>query len=440
MRAVVRASSNKVASPALSFFLAGLFLFAGLVLAVFTRVFLGRAGKDARLCWGTEPLVNNVYWSRALSEAGWDSETFTTMYYSISQRSDWNRLLDEEFKAFPSLTRPYLGFLRAIPKYDVFFLSFRGLFLGETRLWRVQHFFLRLAKKKVVILPYGSDSYVYRRIRSLGTAHGLMVSYPQAAREQKEIASRVDYWVKRADFLIPGFMGADGIGRWDVNIPSPLFIDVNQWQVSCRVNDSSGTQLPVVIAHTPNHRGFKGTEFLLHAVDVLKIEGLSVELLLLEGVTNEEVRKNFSKKADILVEQLIFDGYAMSGLEGMASGLPVVANLNNDDLMIQFRRWSYLGECPIVSADPENVVDVLRALVRHPQLRQDLGDAGRKYVEKYHGLDSANFLFENVIASMQGEPIDLMGVYHPLTGEYPDRLPMIEHPLQNNRLPEDMLT
>jgi hypothetical protein len=102
--------------------------------------------------------------------------------------------------------------------------------------------------------------------------------------------------------------------------------------------------------------------------------------------------------------------------------------------MLPVRRWSYFSECPIVSATPENIVDVLRKLVTRPELRAQLGQAGRKYVEKYHGLDSAAYLFKSVIELANGERGSLINLYHPLLGEYPQRLPRIKHTLVNNRI------
>lgn len=40
---------------------------------------------------------------------------------------------------------------------------------------------------------------------------------------------------------------------------------------------------PIVVGHMPNHRGVKGTEFLIDAIERLKSEGVKVELLLIEG-------------------------------------------------------------------------------------------------------------------------------------------------------------
>ena len=43
-------------------------------------------------------------------------------------------------------------------------------------------------------------------------------------------------------------------------------------------------------------------------------------------------------KADILIDQLIFNGYAMSAIEGLAAGIPVISNLENSDTVTFFKR------------------------------------------------------------------------------------------------------
>ena len=77
---------------------------------------------------------------------------------------------------------------------------------------------------------------------------------------------------------------------------------------------------------------------------------------------------------------------------------------------------------------------MLRKLVTRPKLRAELGRAGREYVEKYHGLDSAKYLFGEVIEYVYGRRESLINLYHPLLGEYPKRKPRVKHPLVNNRI------
>ncbi|MFK7923657.1 MAG: aminotransferase [Bacteroidia bacterium] len=411
-----------------------LYVFIAVNLAIYSR--FNRVNSESpRLFFGSVPILNNFYWSRAMRMAGYQAETFVSDYYgSINNRTDWDVLLSEKYRWWPELFRPFLGFLRVIMCYDVLFISCQGAFIGTSPLWKIQAPILKLAAKKIVVLPFGSDAYVYRTVRSTSLLHGLLTSYPSQSRLQSRISNQVEYWCKNADIFIPGVMSFDGIGRWDALLPSHLFIDTNQWLYHPRVDDADGTNGRVLICHAPNHRGFKGTEFVVDAVDRLKAQGLDVELRLIEGVQNSEVRRILGDEAHILVEQIVATGHALNGLEGMASGIPVVCNLEDSEFTLPLKRWSYLNECPIVSASPETIFETLEKLVRNPELRGQLGLACRLYTEKYHGLDSAQFLFENVIAYLYGKDVDLLGLYHPLLGEYPNRSPKIQHPLKNNRI------
>lgn len=411
------------------------FTFFGVLVGLSVR-WKSKTTKKPRLVWGSTPLINNSHWSRAMRDAGYPSETFTVDYYStINKRTDWDRLLNEEWNWCPRVIKPILAFLWSLNQYDVFFLSADGYFIGTyPGIWMLQAPLLKLAGKKVVFIPYGGDTYVYRRIRSSTLQQGLMASYPMAAKKQNTIANRLDYWCRHADACIPAVMGMDGFGRWDVLMASPLFLQLDEWRASTRHSDADGRNSAVTICHAPNHRGFKGTEFVIESVKKLQDEGFKVELKLFEKMQNNDVRRFLNEETDILVEQLIFTGHGLSGLEGLATGLPVISNLEDETYILPMRRWSYFSECPIVSATPENLVDVLRKLITRPELRKKLGCAGRQYAEKYHGIDSAVHLFEAVIDLAYGQRDSLINLYHPLIGDYTRRSPKVEHPLVNNRI------
>ena len=397
---------------------------------------IARRGSGLRLVWGSTPVINNKYWSKAMREIGFESETFTFDYYkNINERSDWDRILSEEYKWSVRYFKPFIAFLESLFKYDIFFISCDGFFIGDSPIKATQAFFFRLANKKTVLLSYGSDAYVYRRVRALPTLHALQLSYPVAARCQQAICRRIDYWVEHADAVIPGFKYGDGFGRWDVLVPNKIVIDLNKVKKSNRASLANGIDGEVLVCHAPNHRGFKGTEFIVRAVQELAAEGLKVNLLLVENQPNSEVLRILREDADILIEQIICVGFGMNGLEGMASGVTTISNLEDSSLLTPLRRWSFLDECPIVSACPENLMEVLRNLVTRPELRSVLGRCGREYAEKYHGFDSAQYLFSNVIEYVFGRKSDLLNLYHPQIGEYPNRRPKIQHPLVNSRIP-----
>jgi glycosyltransferase involved in cell wall biosynthesis len=407
------------------------------VCAFLARIFSG-VPASPRLVWGEAPIINNGYWARAMRKAGYVSVSYTDGYCSsINSRNDYDFIIQDRFGHVPLFLKYYLGFLFSLFSYDVFFVSFNGFFLGRTPYWFLESFLFRVARKKVVVIPFGLDSYIYRRVGSTAVSHGLQASIPRRSREQGDVAARVDYWCQRADCVIPGFIGFDGLGRWDVLLGSQLFIDDSLWKASNRLSLADGGDEGVVyVAHSPNFRGFKGSEFVIEAIKALQSEGLKVELVLIEGMQNSFVKKTFEQDVDLLIEQLIISGHGLNAIEGMASGLPVICNLDDERYILPLRRWSFFSECPIASATPENLTDILRQLVVNPALRHDLGRAGREYVEKYHSYDAAEFFFAAVLDFLYGRRESLADFCHPLSGDFVKRKPKVLHPLKNGRLPD----
>ncbi len=406
-----------------------------LIAVLYVRMTKRMGLAPQKLVWGCTPLANNIYWSRAMKQYGFVSETFTDCYYeTLHNREDWDLLMSEKYSFTPLRFKPYLAFIESIFRYDIFFISFDGFFLGLTPFWKLESRLLRISRKKIVVIPYGGDSFVYNRVRSSSLLHGLLLSYPEASKIQKEKSRRLDYWIANADFVMPAVMGIDGFGRWDVLLPSSLSIDLSQWKKSMRNSMANGIDEKVIIAHAPNHRGFKGTEFIIEVIKELQNEGYKVELFLIEKMKNEELRKKFETEVDILVEQIIAPSYGLNGIEGMASGLCVISNLEDDTYILPFRRWSFLSECPIVSGSPENLKEVLIKLIENPELRNRLGNASRQYVEKYHSLESCQYLFKQIIDFIYKRRGSLIDMYHPIYGEYMVGKAKIDNPLKNNTI------
>jgi glycosyl transferase family 1 len=407
-----------------------------LLLCVFARK------RRRGLIWGPVPLINNVYWSAALKRAGWESQTFVTHHYAISRRGDFDLYFDDVVprwlwpRSARDVLKPYFAMLHVCRTAAVLHMPFSGGPLGSTRLWRLEGPILRRAGVRTVVLPIGFDAYPYSQVQDPTLRNALLMSYALLAKEEERITARLRYWTRHADAVLAGIM-IDGIGRWDVTQPTALCIDVDAWTPREKYSPNDGRNGSVRVLHTPNHRGFKGTEFLVDAVRVLQEQGLQVELVLLEGVLNTCVQE-VMRTVDIHAEQFIATAYALSGIEGMACGLPVLANLENERYTRIFRRYAYLNECPILSTTPETLVQHLRVLVTDPALRERLGRAGRAYVEKYHSYETAQFLFGSLYdVLLHGKSVDLMRLFHPLSSEYCRRRPPVDHPLIENRLPPE---
>ena len=158
------------------------------IVALFSRLIkVPNKGKSLRLVFGSIAILNNHYWSKSMKNLGYKSNTFVFAYFKeISKRSDWDYVLSDCYKLVPYRLRVFLAFAESLLKYDVFVLSYRGFFLQKTFLRYFQAQLLRIANKRIIIIPYGSDAFVYGKIRSTSCAHALMISYPSASRQQHQ--------------------------------------------------------------------------------------------------------------------------------------------------------------------------------------------------------------------------------------------------------------
>jgi glycosyltransferase involved in cell wall biosynthesis len=390
--------------------------------------------------FGTSPILNNKYWSNALNQIGIPSITLVKSYYSsINKKADYDLYFEDllspliKNRTIKEGLYPIFVWLYILKNAKTIVIPFHGIVIKKY-FWRLEYFFLWLKNIKVIVLPYGSDAYMYSKIRSRSLQNVLLTDYPIAAKLELDIRNKVFFWSKYADFVTIGLMMNDGLPRWDIAPNQYISINSNTIQSKKKYRLGDGINEEVKILHAPNHRSFKGSEFLVKAIDELKSEGYKVELLLIEKMPNDQVLKLMTE-VDILADQFIFTGYALNSIEGMAAGLPVLANLESDNYLKVSRRYSFLDECPILSASPESLTNQLRLLITNPELRKELGQLGVQYVEKYHSYKAAQYMFTNIFKKLDGEDVDLMNLYHPLKSEYV-KTNYIKTPLVNNRYVE----
>jgi hypothetical protein len=422
--------------------------FIGVLLVLFIYKKIRKKNIKPTLLWGTDPIINNKYWSNSLREITYNSMTLMSDFYSINKKEDYDKYYNEILpfeKKLPTclhiifrILRPAIVLFYTINTFDIVHIPLHGLCLGTTVFWQLEPVILKLFNIKIIILPYGGDFYEYSNITDLSLRHVLLYNYPKAARNETVLAKKKRLWVKYADCIVSGYQ-TEGMGRWDILPFSFLVIDEKNWKPKLTYNKNDGLNGLVKISHSPNHRSIKATEFLQKAVNDLKEEGLNIELVLIEKMPNDYVKQLLENDIDIHAEQFIITGYAMSGIEGLACGLPVLANLDNEALTRVFRRFSFLNECPILSTTPELMKDNLRILITNPKLRIVLGKAGRKYVEKHHSYKASQFLFVSIYDKIwHKKEVDLMNLYHPLSKDsYNNQSPIIRHPLIENKLPLD---
>lgn len=363
----------------------------------------GRAVRRERprLLFGPVPIVTIKYMCEAVRRRGYPADAFVSHVYSINAESDYDIHLKDVVdpagwpaRVLGGALAPYIAFLWVLRRYDVFHFFFDGGFLRDTPLRYFEVQLMHLAGKRIVVMPYGSDAAIPTLTRSLSWRQGMMAGYAELGRREEDTIRRVRYFCRRADFVVGCIVHAETLPRWDLLTTHYYPIDIERWRSRTPPSPYDGRNGPVSVVHTPNHRGFKGTELLIRACEELRAEGLQVELRLLEGVPNEEVRR-ILEESDILAEQFIL-GYGLSAMEGMSLAKPVMSNLSDDHYYLVHRLYTGLDECPIVSTSPESIKEELRRLVTDPELRAQLGAAGRAYVERFHSYDAVGRMWEAV--------------------------------------------
>lgn len=398
-----------------------------------------RRGKG-RLFWGPDPIISFKYWSDAMREAGYESTTvvshefenfraqrFDLYYEDVLKKS---RLPDFIVRRAPE----YVVFLYLLRAFDVVHIPFTGGPLGSTALAAHEPRLLRRAGIKSVVLAYGGDFLRYSWISDLLARHTLLINYPDAGRHQAKVDARVERWTAEADMIVGG-LALEGASRWDVLTTNYITIPADRVTPKAERSSADGTAEPVRIIHAPNHRGVKGTEFIVRAVEALKRKGLKLDFVLLEGVPNEQVLDEM-READISVDQCIGSAYGLYAIESMATGCAVLANLEDERLLAVHRSFSWLDQCPIVSVDIERLEQTIEHLVRNPALRRELGELGIEYVRRFHSPQTAQHLFGSIYRKLSGEEVDLMRLFHPLASEYMSRFDALRPPLQHGRLPD----
>lgn len=370
------------------------------------------ANSEKNILIGVEPVINNKYWTELLTLEGYKVKSIVFGTFSINKKNDFDYVIDTNKK--------YLFWLfNHLIFFDFLILSFKGGFISKLNIRRLEPHLLKLFGIKTIILGYGSDIHMYDRIYQCSYQHVLSSFYPQNFVSLRRVQKCIDQWQRYADFIATAMCFNHGFYRNDIITPSYLFFPVKKIIPSY----VSRTRSKICIVHSPNHRIIKGTEYINETIFRLS-KDFNIEYLLLENMPNEEVLDILQNKADIFLEKLVGPGYALSAIEAMSFGVPVVGSVNNGDwdgLYKALCRYSFLGECPVVSASIESLENVLRKLCSSPKLLEEISVKSRNYVEKYHSYKSGGIFFNEIFRMLNKERVDLKNFYHPILGEYPNR-------------------
>lgn len=344
---------------------------------------------------GPEPLINNVHHKKALILSGYSAETFVHHVFFITDDFDFSS------KRYGRLGWLVL-FIRSIFRYRCLLIYFTGGPLSKMRYLFpiVEPYLYKLASVKLIVLPYGSDIQDFLVCTNLSFKNAMFKDYPFYYRNRRNVVRQIVRWTEKSDYVISGCDWVDYMYHWDELMLGHFSIDTDLFAPPdpdvYRVNET------IRILHAPNHQNLKGTKYFMNAVKELKDEGYNIEIELVTGIPNDELRSRMSK-ADIIADQLIIGWYAMSAIEGMSLGKPVLCFLRKDleELYIE-EGLIEEDEIPLVRCSKQDVKDKIRDLISDRCRMESIGKMGRNFVIKHHSLQSIGMKFQVI-----GEKIGL---------------------------------
>jgi len=165
--------------------------------------------------------------------------------------------------------------------------------------------------------------------------------------------------------------------------PSSEFLPYSH--ISLREWSPSYTQLderPIRIGHAPTHRGAKGTDLIIKAVENLKEKGFNFEFVLVEGLSNADAKEKY-KTIDVLVDQLFAGWYGGLALEVMALGKPVIVYIREEDL--KFIPEGMKADLPFFKTTPDDIELTIKYVLELPRKKLvEIAKKSRDFVERWH--------------------------------------------------------
>lgn len=298
---------------------------------------------------------------------------------------------DLEMFGSREIHRAIEALIYGLQNYDVFHIhSNCSFFFGAGALWANNSdiSYLRRMGKVVVSSTWGmcddtkfgdeprfswhSECTVCRKLRPIFCES---VSYGQSIDRSEKYAN-FRFTCARAVVAYPDH-------KW---IDNPIDIDIyapemeSNVPVPYRLPKTRAIRIYHSFGNAMVREDVKGSKFVKDAVGRLQKEGYAIEFIFFNDLPHCDI-KYYQVQADIVVDQLYAGWYGSTGTECLALGKPVITYVNPD--VEEFVK-SMGREIPVISATPDTIYEVLKALIDNPQLREEWGKRARKFAEDYH--------------------------------------------------------
>ena len=243
---------------------------------------------------------------------------------------------------------------------------------------------------KVVVMAYGSDVHDLDKCQNLYLKHCIASDYSKYIKNStRRVNFNINRWIRHSSYVVAGCDWVDYLYYWDELMVSHFCISDEMFEKGKIQLDKSREKRnnkALKVLHAPNHKRIKGTRHVVEVVKSLQAEGYSVELTVLEGLSNSEIIDAILA-TDLVIDQLIIGWYAMFAIEAMSLGKPVICYLRQD-LLELYKAEGLIDEMPIINAKPENLKKVLMDCIEDKVDLKDVGKKSREYCQQKHSYTS----------------------------------------------------
>lgn len=151
----------------------------------------------------------------------------------------------------------------------------------------------------------------------------------------------------------------------------------------------------IIVYHPLNREGFKGTNEIRKAFEILKEKYKHNAEFIIKGRMPFDQYINFVQNVDIVVDQAYCVTCGMGALNAMAQGKVVLVG-NAADWKTELDKFCYLSNIPKfdLGHDVDEMVNNISYLIENKDKLVEYGKASREYVVKYHSAKkvAAGFL------------------------------------------------
>lgn len=315
------------------------------------------------------------YISKYLRSKGYISDFVVWYDFGMRRNYDYNLELNK-YNLFKKLFIIFYNFLIAFIKYDIF-----HFYYGRSLLpFGLDLPFLKLFGKKIIMTYCGSEVRLVGHIESKRNPYAYLLKFgPDNPKYDNQKIMKIkwhSFWCNKIIAYRDCYDSAIFAGNknkvfkypWIQNLTSDKNINL----ISPKIIKTN--KIPLIV-HAPSNKLIKGTKYIEKAIKNLKKKGLKFKYKRVEKKPNH-IAHQIYKSADIIVDQLLVGSFGTLAIEGMTYGKPVISYLL-DDIRIK-----HCPDCPIYSANIDNIENRLETLIKDKNLRIRLGKKGVKFVKK----------------------------------------------------------